>query len=369
MKNDIKSAFGAFTSDGFSSGIGPADSGIERNAAKFKDFSLFSTPGHKGALSRGDVTEYDEDSLFPAGTVPAAERDAAEFYGAAKLRFSVCGSSMPIKAAFLCVGGDVVAPQFTHRCAFEGAKLAKSRLIVFSSDKSGGVPAVPLPEDYERAFSENPSAKAAFVTSPDYFGRCADVKGIKRVCDKLGKLMIADCAHGAHFASRPDLFPEGAEKIADFAALSAHKTLRALTQSAFGVCNNPDYFASYDAAMELIGTTSPSYLLLASLENAVAYEKLNAAGYDSLAAECRAIKAEISCLASDDPMRICVDAGRYGMTGKALYYALVEKNIMPETYFEDLCVFIVTLSDTAEKVAALATALKNILIGQRIKGL
>lgn len=361
MKNDIKSAFGAFASDVYHDEIGLRDSGIERRAAKFKDFALFSTPGHKGALLRGDVTEYDEDNLFPAGAVSAAERDAAEFYGAAKLRFSVCGSSMPIKAAFLCVGGDVVAPQFTHRCAFEGARLAKSRLIVFSTDEKCGIPAVPLPEDYERAFAENPSAVAAFATSPDYFGRCADLRGIKSVCDKRGKLLIADCAHGAHFASRPDIFPEGGEKIADFAALSAHKTLRALTQSAFGVCNNSDYFAGYDAAMELIGTTSPSYLLLASLENAVEYEKRNSAGYDALIAECRAIKNEVKCLASDDPLRICVDAGSYGLTGKALYYALMEKNIMPETYFEGLCVFIVTLSDTAERVAALKAALKDIL--------
>ena len=106
--------------------------------------------------------------------------------------------------------------------------------------------------------------------------------------------------------------------------------------------------------MELIGTTSPSYLLLASLENAVEYEKRNSA-------ECRAIKNEVKCLASDDPLRICVDAGSYGLTGKALYYALTEKNIMPETYFEGLCVFIVTLSDTAERVAALKAALKDIL--------
>ena len=113
--------------------------------------------------------------------------------------------------------------------------------------------------------------------------------------------------------------------------------------------------------MELIGTTSPSYLLLASLENAVEYEKRNSAGYDALIAECRAIKNEVKCLASDDPLRICVDAGSYGLTGKALYYALTEKNIMPETYFEGLCVFIVTLSDTAERVAALKAALKDIL--------
>lgn len=87
MKNDIKSAFGAFASDVYHDEIGLRDSGIERRAAKFKDFALFSTPGHKGALLRGDVTEYDEDNLFPAGAVSAAERNAAEFYGAPNFVF------------------------------------------------------------------------------------------------------------------------------------------------------------------------------------------------------------------------------------------------------------------------------------------
>ena len=174
--------------------------------------------------------------------------------------------------------------------------------------------------------------------------------------------MIVDAAHGAHFASRPDIFPDGGEKYADFAVLSAHKTLRAMTQSAIGAVNNERYFAAYDEAVDLIGTTSPSYRLLSSLENAIAFEEENKADYDELADACRELGSRIKCLAVDDPLRIVVDCGAYGTTGERFYYECVRNKIMPETFFGDYCVFIVTLSDKPGKVRGLAEKAERILL-------
>ena len=336
---------------------------IEKSAAEQAGFSAFCMPGHKGRLDPLDQSEHDEDYLFPAASVVNAEEKAARHYGVKKARFLVCGASMGVKAAFMAAKCDVVAPEFTHRSAGLGARLAGTKLLTFSAGESGGLPNVPAPGDYEKAFSDHPSARAALVTSPDYFGRTADVRGIKEVCDRLGKLLIVDAAHGAHFASRPDIFPVGGEKYADFAVLSAHKTLRAMTQSAIGAVNNERYFAAYDDALDLIGTTSPSYRLLSSLENAIAFEEENGANYDELANACRELKSRIKCLASGDPLRVTVDCGEYGATGERLYYECVKRGVMPETFFGGYCVFIVTLSDDADKVRLLTRTLEEILFG------
>lgn len=368
MNNDLKTAFGACAENNAENkvdtetvksvyGLGDG-SDLYSEAARFKQAELFCTPGHKGELNSLDVTEYDEDTLFPAGLVAKAEEKAARFYKVGKLRFSLGGSSMSIKAALLSVKGDVVAPVFTHRCVKEGAALANVKYFTFDTGEADGLPNVPTPDDYIKAFAAYPSAKVAVVTSPDYFGRVADVKAISDACRRWGKLLIADAAHGAHFASRPDLFPYPAEQEADFAAMSAHKTLRAPTMTAFGAVNNKDYFDAYDAAFVNLGSSSPSYLLLGALERAVEYEKQNRASYDGLVEACKALKAEIKCLENDDPLRIVVSTAEYGMSGKELYYRMFERKIIPETYFGDYTVFIVTLSDSEEKIKDLAGGLK-----------
>lgn len=320
--------------------------------------AIFATPGHKGALCKTDVSEYG--ALFPAEAVARAEREAAEHYGVVHARISVGGASLAIKAAMMCARCDAVAPAFTHVSAFYGAELAGTKIFTFDAIPEKGLPPVPTYADYERAFDLNPGAGAAIVTSPDYFGRCADVKAIRKVCDERGKLLIADCAHGAHFASRRDIFPDGGERHAHFAALSAHKTLRALTQSAVGTVNDGAFVEAYDEAMELLGTTSPSYPLIASVQNAIAYERENACRYDALIKECERFY-RLPRVHSDDPLRIVVDAAKVGRSGEELYAAMTDAGFIPETHYGDCVVFIVTLSDAVAGVRRLYEALDSAL--------
>ncbi len=370
MKNELHSAFGAcigipekeFQAEKIAVSSAFYRDTIENASSAFDDFMLFCMPGHKGKLDRLDQSEHDEDCLFPASAITRAEEKAAEHYGVKKARFLVCGASMGIKAAFLSVKCDVVAPEFTHRSAMLGASLAGKKLITFYTGESDGLPNVPSPSDYEKAFNDYPLCGAALVTSPDYFGRTADVEGIIAVCDKHNKLLIVDAAHGAHFASRKDLFPRGGERYADFAVLSAHKTLRAMTQSAIGVVNNENYFTAYDEAIDLIGTTSPSYRLLASLENAVEFEEAHCGDYDEIVLACKNFRSRIKCLNSDDPLRPVVNCGAYGTTGERFYYECVKHKIMPETFFGNYCVFIVTLSDTQKDVQNLTDVAEQILL-------
>lgn len=345
--NDIKDSF-ICADKREQESIRKFDGGILNGALEFCDYDTFCTPGHKGTLNRADVTEYDGGILFPGDSVEKAQENARKHYGVKRLYFSVGGSSLAMKWAIWSVSGDIVAPTFTHKCVREGAVLAKVNLFTFDVGKRDGLFNVPTPVDYEKAFDEHSSAKVAVVTSPDYFGRCADVEGIAEVCKKRGKLLILDGAHGAHFASSP-LLPSGGERIADFAVMSAHKTLQAYTQSAIGVCNNEKYFADYDNAVELFGTTSPSYLLLGSIENAICYEQENGKKYEMLVDVCRRFRKEVPCLVNDDPMRIVVKS----RDAKHLFDELIKQKIIPETYFGDYVVFIITLADDVEKIEKL----------------
>ena len=80
-------------------------SSLEERASSFSSYEVFSTPGHKGGLDALDITEYDEDRLFPGSQLKKAEERGAEWYGVKKLRFSVVGSSMAIKASVLALCG------------------------------------------------------------------------------------------------------------------------------------------------------------------------------------------------------------------------------------------------------------------------
>lgn len=97
-------------------------------------------------------------------------------------------------------------------------------------------------EMIEKACAADKNIKAALVVSPDYFGFAADLVKIRKVCDKLGIYMLVDAAHGAHFASRDSgedaLFPLSASRIADACNMSAHKTMRAYTQTAYLAVNS-----------------------------------------------------------------------------------------------------------------------------------
>ena len=125
------------------------------------------------------------------------------------------------KAAFLAAKRDTVAPEFTHRSASLGAKLAGVKLFTFPTGETRGIPSAPTPRDYERAFDRFPSAQAALVTSPDYFGRTADVRGIKDVLRAARQ--AADCRRGARRGGISLLSPEYLYPLSDVPSIRKHR--------------------------------------------------------------------------------------------------------------------------------------------------
>lgn len=316
----------------------------------------FHTPGHKGALNRYDITEIDDS--FPSDAVIKAQERTAKRLGSKYCRYLLGGSSMGIKAAVLAAKGDILVAENSHRALYEAATLAGVKAYSVKCPEKFGLKMPITPTDVENALRAHPSVKAVFVTSPDYYGFCAEAE-LKEVT-KGRAYLFCDGAHGAHFPFRPDLFPASFSSFADVTNLSAHKTLPSYTQTAYLCINNDELIENIDEALRLLGTTSPSYLFLSSLEHAAEYTFMHKAEYDRLKIAIDTLRFCIPTLPSDDFTRVVVDADSLGMSGKQLYYKLKDLGIIAEKFDEKRVVFIITIMDTDKAVNKLREALCSV---------
>lgn len=138
-----------------------------------------------------------------------------------------------------------------------------------SFDSSLGVFGSLSPEAVEKALDEDPDAKLVVVTSPTYEGAVSDIAAILRITKAQGVPLLVDEAHGAHlgFSAR---FPGGAVAAgADIVVQSLHKTLPSLTQTAIAHVGGLIDPARFQAQLDIFETSSPSYLLMASIDGCV----------------------------------------------------------------------------------------------------
>ncbi|MFZ4665262.1 MAG: aminotransferase class I/II-fold pyridoxal phosphate-dependent enzyme [Prochlorotrichaceae cyanobacterium] len=253
--------------------------------------SAFHTPGHKqgqGILSelreawgsqvfRSDLPELPEldNLLAPEGVLAEAQACAAETFQADRTWFLVNGSTVGVMAAILAVSGSpqthLILPRNVHRSAITGLILSGANPIFVTPpyDPLWDLVGTVTPDQIQQALRLHPDAQAVLIVSPTYEGLCADVQTIAQICHRAGVPLIVDEAHGAHFGFHPQLPSRALDCGADVSIQSTHKTLSALTQAAMlhvrGSRVNPDRL---QAALNLLHTTSPSYLLLASLDAA-----------------------------------------------------------------------------------------------------
>lgn len=298
-------------------------------------------PGHKGMPFLGfenwDITEISgADSLYEAdGIIAESEQNAAALFGAAKTLYSTEGATQCIKAMLHLVlqarpAGTkpvIAAARNVHKSFIHAAALLDFSIVwLWPEGDSRGLCSCPVsPEGLEKVLSALPEPPAAvYLTSPDYLGSTADIASLAQVCHAHGTLLAVDNAHGAYlrFLS-PSRHP--LDLGADMCCDSAHKTLPVLTGGAYLHIGKhaPEALAQYArSAMELFGSTSPSYLTLASLDLCNGY--LSGDYPSRLADTCSRIahlRQDLTKagwhVAESDPLRLVMEAPE-GYTGQQL---------------------------------------------------
>lgn len=249
-------------------------------------FSRFHMPGHKGIgklCEKLDITEIKgADALFEAdGIIAESEKNATELFSSQKTLYSVSGSTLCINTmlALACQGKDnplVIAVRNAHKafvnsCVLTGAEV---KWVYPDYSQNSITSGIYTADDIEKAIlSSDRKPACVYITSPDYLGFMADIKSIAYVCHKNGVMLLVDNAHGAYlnFLDK-SLHPLalGADMCCD----SAHKTLPVLTGGAYlHISKNADssLYRNAKTTMGLFASTSPSYLILASLDLCNAY--------------------------------------------------------------------------------------------------
>ncbi|BDI16655.1 arginine decarboxylase [Nostoc cf. commune SO-36] len=250
----------------------------------------FYTPGHKQgkgisqpladlfgkAVFRADLTELaDLDNLFaPQGVIQEAQQLAAAAFGASQTWFLVNGSTCGIEAAILatCGTGDkIILPRNVHSSAIAGLILSGAIPIFLNPEYD---PVLDIahsitPNAVESALQQHPDAKAVLTVYPTYYGVCGNLSAIANITHQYNIPLLVDEAHGAHFAFHPELPTPALAAGADLTVQSIHKVLGAMTQaSMLHIQGNRIDCDRISKALQLVQSTSPSYLLLASLDAA-----------------------------------------------------------------------------------------------------
>ena len=368
---------------------------LYKELKKFRrsDKISFHIPGHKfgRGLSHGfqrdafslDVTEFDEtdDLQRPSGVLQEAQNRAAEAFGAGWSYYLTNGSSIGLHAAVIgccSAGGKLLIDRSCHKSVAAAVVLYNIEpVFVYPEfDNSRGLYTGITVQAVERALEQNPDIEGAIITSPTYYGICSDIEGIAEVLHKEHKFLIVDEAHGAHFVFHRELPASALSMGADVCVQSAHKTLPALGQCSFLHINSNSVVGRepVERALRLLQTTSPSYLLMTSLDEAVLY--MQKYGYSELnerIKETERLKAEVSkygvieFLDSEslnrpqDMLRLVADVRGTGSSGDKIA-DILKKEYGIYAEMSDLyhVVFVVTCSNTPNEITALQAALIRI---------
>ena len=341
------------------------------------DISRFHMPGHKGQNFLGceslDITEVKgADALYEAsGIIAESEKNASALFGSARTVYSTEGSSQCIRAMLYLTATArktdgrpvVVAARNVHKAFVYAAALLDIEVVWLFSENRRSLCSCPVsPEILEKTLSDLDAPPAAvYITSPDYLGNMADIAALAEICHRYKTVLAVDNAHGAYlrFLS-PSQHP--LDLGADICCDSAHKTLPVLTGGAYLHIgkNAPRSFAeNAKTAMALFGSTSPSYLTLASLDAA---NGLLAGGYASkiqnAAEKTTALRAKLNARGwhteNSDPLRITVTAPD-GESGDSLAEKLRRGGVECEFSDPDFLVLMVTPENSDadfEKAAA-----------------
>ncbi|NLO89807.1 MAG: aminotransferase class I/II-fold pyridoxal phosphate-dependent enzyme [Clostridia bacterium] len=352
-----------------------------------KDLLPMHMPGHKRNAHVGsklpqvlqsrigelDFTEIPglDDLHSPSEIMDKAQKLAARCFGAKETFFLVNGCTVGIQSAVMALcgeGEEAAVSRNLHRSIFEGLVLSGAKPLYYhvSYDKELGIPLGPRLEDV-RELIKNNSPKAVLMVHPTYYGTAADM-GIIEEAHRRGAAVIVDEAHGAHLKFDFALPPSSLEAGADVVVHGTHKTLGSLTQTGLlHLGSQRVRVEDIKRCLSLLQTTSPSYILMASLD---------AMCHDLAEGDLVKRAVEAALLLRDkvkkipgfycwepeglyDPTKIVL--GHRDMSGKFLGCLLREKyGIYPELEEEGFVLLMITVGDSPETVLKVVEALEDI---------
>ncbi|EWM54745.1 aminotransferase class V-fold PLP-dependent enzyme [Ruminococcus flavefaciens] len=337
-------------------------------------------PGHKGGSPaaglaeafRLDITEISgADSLFEAdGIIADSERNTASLYGSAGSAFSAGGSTLCIQAMLAVMkqeGRRVIAARNVHRAFLNAAALLGLDVQWLLPRYSSGILSGELLlSDAEEALAASDKPACLYITSPDYTGRLADVAALAELCRRYRARLLVDNAHGAHLAFMPrNIHPVALG--ADLCCDSAHKMLPALTGAAVLHTSREEYAPVLKQAMSIFGSTSPSYLIMASLDLCNRYIAENirsdiAATLPRLAELKNSFDGRL-LFAEGDPFHITVRAAESGFCGKELAQLLRQNGVECEYADDELVILLMSPFSAAGDFGRLRAALESAVSG------
>jgi len=358
----------------------------------------FYAPGHKGGqgiskplvellgaqVFRADLPELPElDNLFnPEGVIAEAQNLAAEAFGAEHTRFLANGSTCGIMAAIVatCGPGDkVILPRNIHSSAISGLILSGAIPIFVNPEYNSDwdIANCIIAASVASALKQHPDAKAVMVVYPTYHGVCGDLRAIAKITHQYNIPLLVDEAHGAHFNFHPNLPESALSAGADLTVQSIHKTLGAMTQaSMLHIKGSRVDIQKINRALQLVQSTSPSYILLASLD--AARQQIALHGQELmtqtllLAEKARSGISQISGLSVLEPLntpgfvkldrtRLTVKVSDLGITGFAADEILNSQlGVTAELPMPQHLTFIISLGNTETDIDNLVQGFQNL---------
>ena len=360
----------------------------------------FHVPGHKKGIGideefkkfmglnpfKIDVTVFKlVDSLHhPTGPIKKAQELAADAYGSDAAFFSIHGTSGAIQAMIMSVvneGDTIIIPRNVHKSVTAGIILSGAKPVYMQPelDKKLGIAHGVTPDTVRNTLKEHPEAKAVLIINPTYYGVATDIKSIADIVHSHNIPLIVDEAHGPHLGFNQNLTISAMEAGADICAQSTHKIIGALTQcSLLQVKSKYIDINRVHQILSLLQTTSPSYILMASLDCARRQIALNGTELLDKAIELsNYVRKEINkipgfyCFGDEilntpgvfalDPTKITITCRDLGITGYDLDMILSNKYHIQMELSDLYSVLAVgSFGDTKDAMDKLINALKEI---------
>ncbi len=349
---------------------------------KNSDISRLHMPGHKGRSNAfktvpgwlSDMYAYDiteikgaDDLYRPSGIIMESEKNASEIFGTDTI-YVTEGSSQAIKAMVWLArrywentlppvseresGPDYQPYLFVigkfHKALLHAAELLNVSLVKIEDDTLSPNEIIDKIYDYS---VEEVNPIGVFVTYPDYFGQVSDLAGLKRELWPLNIPLLVDGAHSAYYKFLDgDKYPEylhPVDCLADISCTSAHKTLPALTGAAYLHINESFSEVMHEVkyALDMFGSSSPSYLIMASLDAFNAEAEFFKESLGAFCDKADILKKEISEMgfnvSESEPLRIVVRSDDR-FSGNDYAAALREHKCEPECCDDGYVVMMLT---------------------------